>query len=158
METRWLPIFGHQAVLLTTLWILIGLTGCAISGRHVAYDALTPEEHLQLGVSYEHQGEMDLALREYERAAAGPSTSAALTCQGNIYSARADLRQAEAKYRAALQANPDNVFALNNLSWQLAHQEGGLAEAERLIRHALSLSPEPREPYEDTLQTILGLK
>lgn len=158
METRRLPILGHHAVLLTLAWVLGGLSGCVAPGGRGGIDVLTPDEHLQLGVSYEHQGEMDLALREYERAAVGSTTSAALTCQGNIYSARNDLPQAEAKYRAALQANPDNVFALNNLAWQLAHQVGGLAEAERLIRHALSLSPVPREPYEDTLQTILGFK
>lgn len=157
MATRRIPIPpAHAIVLSIGLLFLGGPTGCASVRARIAHDALTPTEHLQLGVSYEQRGESDLALREYERAAIGSTTSAALTCQGNLYAARHDLPAAEAKYRAALQADPDNLFALNNLAWQLAQQPGALAEAEQLIRHALALDPEPRGVYEDTLQTILN--
>lgn len=138
--------------------LVSGLTGCVALGGRPVLDALTPAEHLKLGVSYEHGGEPDLALCEYERASIGPEASAALTCQGNIYSARHDLFAAEAKYRAALAVDTNNLFALNNLAWLLAHQAGSLAEAEQLIRHALDLKPEPRAAYEDTLQTILSMK
>ncbi len=129
-------------------------------GARPARDALTPAEHLLLGASYEQAGETDLALREYERAAAvhGESLAAALTCQGNIFSARGDPAAAEIKYRAALAADPANLFALNNLAWLLARQGRSLAEAEQLIRRALASNPEPRAPYEDTLQTILRQK
>jgi len=127
-------------------------------GGQPARDALSPAEHLKLGVSYEHGGETELALREYERAATGPEAGAALTCQGNIYSARHDLPAAEAKYRAALAVEPDNLFALNNLAWLLAGQGRSLSEAEQLIRRALALNPEPRAAYEDTLQAILRLQ
>lgn len=158
MATRRKSIsLAHPGVLIA-LFILVGLTGCLAPGRRPARDALSPAEHLKLGVSYEHSGELDLAMREYQRAAIGPVTSAALTCQGNIHSARLDLVAAEASYRAALAADPDNLIALNNLAWLLAHQGHALTEAEQLMRHALSLNPEPRALYDDTLQEILKQK
>jgi len=133
-----------------------GLTGCLHLGGRPAADALTPAEHLKLGLSYEQAGKSDLALREYGRAATGPERSMALTCQGNIYSARRQLPEAEARYRAALAANPDNPVALNNLAWQLAQEGRALDEAERLIRQAIALGAEPRETYADTLAAIIG--
>lgn len=157
MATRRLPISAHHAIVLIALGILGALTGCASIHGPKVHDALTPAEHLQLGVSYERGNETNLALREYERAAVGPTTSAALTCQGNIYAAWNDFPTAEAKYRAALQADPDNLVALNNLAWQLAHHNGSLVEAEALIRRALALNPTPRAPYEDTLNAVLSL-
>ncbi len=64
---------------------------------------------------------------------------------------------AEQKYRAALKVDPDNAMALNNLAWLLVHNGGSLDEAESLIRYALEQDPEPREPYLNTLKTILTL-
>ena len=135
--------------------IVIGLAGCVLPRARPATDALTPAEHLQLGVAYEQAGELDLAMREYERAATGPERSRALTCQGNIHSARGRSPEAEASYRAALEANPDNPVALNNLAWLLAQENRALDEAERLVRRALVLGAEPRQIYEHTLENIL---
>lgn len=134
------------------------LGGCIAMRGPLTHDPLTAEEHLQLGVSYEHAGKLDLALREYERAASGPKAATALTCQGNIHLTRQNMPAAEAKYRAALAVEPDQVHALNNLAWLLAREGRSLAEAEQLIRRALALNPEPRAAYEDTLQTILRVK
>jgi len=50
---------------------------------------------------------------------------------------------------------PNQLAALNNLAWLLAGEGQSLDEAEVLIRHALSLDPQPREPYEDTLRLVL---
>lgn len=143
---------------LTSLLALAALTGCLSLANRAARDALTPEEHLKLGVAYEHEGKTELALREYERAAVGPLKSKALTCQGNIHLARPDLPAAEAKYREALTADPDNIHALNNLAWLLGQERRSLDEAEQLIRRALALNPEPRADYEDTLREILKAK
>ncbi len=156
MGTRRKSIPGHHARgIAVALILLVGLNGCATWRSLRATDPLSPSERLNLGVSYERDGELDLALREYERAATGTMESLALTYQGNIYSIRNNDTIAERKYRAALKVDPDNVVALNNLAWLLVREGRSLDEAESLIRHALEQHPEPREPYENTLQTIL---
>lgn len=134
---------------------MTGLSGCATWRALRATDPLSPSERLNLGVSYERAGELDLALREYERAEAGAVKSMALTYQGNIHATRNNVSMAERKYRAALKEDPNNVVALNNLAWLLVQEGRSLDEAESLIRHALEQDPEPREPYENTLKTIV---
>jgi tetratricopeptide (TPR) repeat protein len=141
-----------------SLIVLICLSGCATLRSRAGASPLSPRESLNLGVSYERDGKLDLALREYERAAAGGTKSLAWTYQGNVHLARNDYSMAEHKYRAALKADPDNVPALNNLAWLLVQHGGSLVEAERLSRRALELNPEPRAPYEHTLQAILDAR
>lgn len=156
MGTRRKSLSRHHACRIAgALIILAGLNGCATWRTLRPSDPLTPDEHLNLGVSYERDGELDLALREYERAATGPSKSLALTYQGNIHSTRNNRPLAERKFRAALKLEPDNVAALNNLAWLLVQDGRSLDEAEVLIRHALELNPEPRAAYENTLKTLL---
>jgi len=158
METCRKSIPRHHArspAIALTLIVLICLNGCATWRGLRATDPLSPSERLNLGVSYERDGELDLALREYERAATGTTESMALTYQGNIHATRKDVPMADRKYRAALKVDPENVVALNNLAWLLVQEGGALDEAESLIRHALEQDPEPREPYEHTLKTIL---
>jgi Flp pilus assembly protein TadD len=156
MGTRRKPISPRHAVALIALIALSGLTGCIALGGRPATDALTPAEHLKLGVSYEHAGKPELALREYRRAAVGPLQGAALSCQGNIYAAQGQVVEAEAAYRAALALEPDNPVALNNLAWLLCQEGRSLDEAEQLVRRAIALDVEPRATYQDTLAAILA--
>jgi tetratricopeptide (TPR) repeat protein len=137
---------------LVALCVVIAFSGCTTLGRS---SALTPAEHLNLAIAYEYDGKLDLALREYERAAVGAMRSRARTGQGNVFASREQWSEAESSYRAALKADPDNVFALNNLAWLLAQQNRLLDEAEQLIRHAIDQAPDSIETYWNTLDSVL---
>ncbi|MDA3875150.1 MAG: tetratricopeptide repeat protein [Kiritimatiellae bacterium] len=123
-----------------------------------AGDPLSPSERINLGVAYEQDGKPELALREYERAERGSLKATALVYQANLHASQEKPALAERSYRKALKIDPDHLMALNNLAWLLAEENRDLVEAETLIRHALTLHPEPSAPYENTLQTILESK
>jgi len=153
METRRKPISRAFAPL-ALIMLLFG--GCAsLQAMRRGSDPLTPVERLNLGVAYEQSGQPDLALREYRRAERGSMKSNALAYQGNVLVTLGDFRQAERSYRAALKINPNHLMALNNLACLLVQENGSPEEAETLIRHALSLHPEPPGPYEDSLRLVL---
>ncbi|MCC5845756.1 MAG: tetratricopeptide repeat protein [Verrucomicrobia bacterium] len=155
MDTCRKSIFNSFAALAILALTAVFSGGCAsLRAARGGTDPLTAAERLNLGVTYEQEGELKLALREYRRAERGSMKSAALTYQGNIFAAAGDTPEAERLYRAALKNDPDYPGALNNLAWLLADGNGSLDEAEALIRRALSLEPLPREPYEDTLRSI----
>ncbi|MCC5849405.1 MAG: tetratricopeptide repeat protein [Verrucomicrobia bacterium] len=132
--------------------------GCVSVRRPGGVDPLTPVERLNLGVTYEQDGKPDLALREYERAERGNMRATALVYQANLHANQGEIELAERTYREALKVDPDQSMALNNLAWLLAGEGRNLDEAESLIRHALQLNPEPRDPYENTLRTVLERK
>ncbi|MBX3603571.1 MAG: PEP-CTERM system TPR-repeat protein PrsT [Rubrivivax sp.] len=72
---------------------------------------------------------------------------------GDVALQRNELVTAEQRYRAAVQAQPDNAIALNNLAWvlHLQRKPGGLPHAERA--HQLA----PAQPaFMDTLATLLS--
>lgn len=158
MGTRRKSISARHALTLIALLAVAGLSGCIALGGRPASDALTPAEHLKLGVSYEYAGKPELALREYQRAAVGPLQGAALTCQGNIHAAQGRVMEAETAYRAALTLEPDNPVALNNLAWLLCQEGRSFDEAEQLVRRAIALEGEPRAAYQDTLAAILAAR
>jgi hypothetical protein len=47
---------------------LMLLSSCTLPRLYILKDPLTPEEHLNLGVSYEEKGELDNAIKEYRLA------------------------------------------------------------------------------------------
>lgn len=64
--------------------------------------------------------------------------------------------EAEAEYRTVLEYDPDHTGACNDLGYHLAEQGRDLAEAERLVRHALAVDrqrrhrtgdPRPENPH-----------
>jgi tetratricopeptide (TPR) repeat protein len=70
-----------------------------------------------------------------------PKTSAALTvCLADLQDLQGRYREAEESYRQALEKDPRNVVALNNLAWLLALREGQGEEALNLLNRAMEIA------------------
>jgi len=129
--------------------------GCALPRIVVLDDPLSPEEHLNLGVSYEKKGELDNALKEYETAS--KKLPAAYVYIGNIYYLKGEFDKAERYYGKAISKDPKNADAYNNLAWLYYLERKDLDKAERLASRAVELNPE-KEIYRDTLEQIRKLR
>ena len=129
------------------------LTSC--SHIVVLHDPLGAAEHNDLGVSYERDGETELAAREYRRALrVDPHFARARVNLGNLEAAANRWTEAEVHYRRALQDAADDPDALNNLAYALLRRGRNLAEAEALAARAVR-SGGPRESlYRETLADI----
>jgi tetratricopeptide (TPR) repeat protein len=66
------------------------------------------------------EGKTDRALDHQQEAAAKAPTAEAFVLLGRIYQMNRNFADAEQSYRQAIQKNPNNVEALNNLAWILA--------------------------------------
>jgi tetratricopeptide (TPR) repeat protein len=134
----------------------LGLTTCSNFPKLlIPHDALTPEEHLTLGMSYESQGLPALAEREYQAVLRGqPDHPGALLALGNHSFERGALQEAEQYYRRVLITVPEHAAASNNLAMVYLQRGDNLEEAERLAARALQGSG-PLRPYVlDTLAHI----
>ncbi|MCL5022646.1 MAG: tetratricopeptide repeat protein [Nitrospirae bacterium] len=142
------------AVLFALCCLLIA--GCALPRIIVLDDPLSAEEHVNLGVAYERNGELDSALKEYE--AASKKLPVALVYIGNIYFQKNEPVEAERYYKKAIKKDPGNADACNNLAWLYYTQRENLDEAEQLALKAIELNPEKEALYQDTLEKIRALK
>jgi tetratricopeptide (TPR) repeat protein len=132
------------------------LSGCAMPKIIILDDPLSPEEHINLGVAYEKQGDIDNALKEYRLAS--KKLPLAYLYMGNIYFQKNDLDEAESAYKKAIKKAPDNSDAYNNLAWLYYTKKENLAEAEYLALKAIELNPSKKEIYQDTLEKIRGAR
>lgn len=132
------------------------LSGCAFPRIIVLDDPLSPEEHLNLGVTYEKKGELDSALKEYR--AASKKLPLAFLYMGNVYLQKNEFDEAESCYKKAIKKDPENADAYNNLAWLYYLKREKLDEAERLALKAIELNPAKMEIYRDTLEKIRGLR
>ncbi|OPY69160.1 MAG: Tetratricopeptide repeat protein [Syntrophorhabdaceae bacterium PtaU1.Bin034] len=130
--------------------LALALASCALPRLVFLRDPLTPEEHINLGVSYEKRAELDAALKEYK--AAAKKMPLANLYVGNIYFQQKEYSMAEKSYKKAIKKveSPD---AYNNLAWLYYTTDANLDEAERLAMKAVELSP-TSEAFRDTLQKI----
>ena len=141
-------------LLLTTYCLL--LLGCAFPRIIVLDDPLSPEEHLNLGVTYEKNGELDNALKEYQ--VASKKLPVAYLYMGNIYFQKNEFDEAESCYKKAINKDSENADAHNNLAWLYFIERKNLDEAERLVSKAIVLNPAKKNIYQDTLDKIRALK
>jgi tetratricopeptide (TPR) repeat protein len=139
--------------------ILYFLAGCSIPHFIVLKDPLTPEEYLQLGVSYESLNQLDLAEEQYQKAAVHDIPEAFLFL-GNIAYQKKKYKEAETFYDDAIKKMPMDPRGYNNLAWLYYEQNANdLKKAEHLARKALDLAtPDHRSIYLDTLEKILAVQ
>jgi len=144
---------------LKTAFVLVAasfLAGCAsLRPMPVKFtDPLSGPEHLQLATTYEAQGELAAAQREYRAAAkADKKNLAAQIGVGNTAFAQGQAKEAELAFLRALRISRDNPAASNNLAMLYASQGRKLATAEKLAKRAADDSR--FRPYAlDTLATI----
>jgi tetratricopeptide (TPR) repeat protein len=130
---------------------LCAFLSCTLPKIAILHDPLTPEEHINLGVSYEKKGELDAALEQYQ--AASKKLAVAHLYTGNIYFQKNDATSAEQAYIRAIEKTND-ARAYNNLAWLYYTRGERLQEAERLARTAVALSPEAGD-FRDTLEKII---
>jgi tetratricopeptide (TPR) repeat protein len=128
------------------------LSACSVPRIIIITDPLTPEEHLNLGVAYERRGEFEQAIREYQLAA--KKLPIALLHLGNAHFLKNQWKEAEVYYRKAIEKNPKNADAYNNLAWLYYTRGENLEEAEALAQKALELDPSKNSTYEDTLEKV----
>jgi tetratricopeptide (TPR) repeat protein len=154
----------HDAHRIILPWLLIALlsSGCGhLPKIRILHDPLTAREHLVLGVSYESQGKLDLAISEYKAALKRDSKEVGVTplvYLGNAHAQRKEYEQAEGYYQKALKREPANGQALNNLAWVYLQQGIKLKEAENMVRRVLDQGADHdsnRPGYLDTLVEIL---
>jgi len=130
--------------------LLLVLASCSLPRIAILRDPLTPEEHVNLGVSYEKRGELDAALKEY--GAAAKAMPLAYLYVGNVCFQKKSFPDAEKAYQKAIDKT-NSAEARNNLAWLYYTTGSHMDEAEALARKAVELIPESEE-FKDTLRKI----
>ena len=110
----------------------------------------TPEEHINLGVAYEHSHDLEAAVKEYK--AASREIPIAYLYLGNVFFQRGQFEEAEKAYRKAIDKTND-PGACNNLAWLYYTRDVNLDEAEKLAMEAVNADP-ANEEFRDTLTRI----
>ncbi len=127
--------------------------------RMIASRPADPEEaerlaafHNDLGVLLEGEGDLEGALEQYRIAREkDPGLVSAYVNAGNVRFKLGEPDRAERLYREALEIDPDNPRALNNLAWVMVTGNRDLEDAVELLKRALAADPENRYRYLDSL-------
>ncbi len=134
---------------------MIFLFGCSLPRIVVLNDPLSAEEHDKLGAIYESQGKFELAAQQYREALGkDPKYVSSLLHLGDLSFRTKNYREAEASYKKAIKLQPDNGDIYNNLCWVYLEQNTGIEKAEELITKALTITPEHRAYYLDTMGVV----
>lgn len=138
-----------KALLMFVISVMI-FSSCSLPRIIILKDPLSPEEHINLGLSYEEKAEYDAALREYETAA--KDLAIAYLYIGNLYFKKGDFDKAERAYRKAIRKTSD-PRAMNNLAWLYYTLNKDLDRAEGLAEEAVKQGPDNQD-FIDTLNKI----
>jgi len=125
----------------------------------VLHDPLTPQEHLQLGLSYEKKGLIEDAIKHYEEAS--KEDAKGFLFLGNLYLNQNNYDKSEEYYKKAIRKNDKLADAYNNLAWVYCLQRKNLDEAEELVKKAIEIEKNNADKvkiYEDTIEKIQKLK
>ncbi|MDI6713456.1 MAG: tetratricopeptide repeat protein [Thermodesulfovibrio sp.] len=125
----------------------------------VLKDPLTPEEHLQLGLSYEKKGLIDEAIKHFKEASKYDARG--FLFLGNLYFKQNQFDDAEVNFKKAIKKDNKLADAYNNLAWLYLTKNINLDEAEELVKKAIELEKENTEKikyYQNTLDKIKNLK
>jgi tetratricopeptide (TPR) repeat protein len=139
------------SLLLAVSLLYLSAGACSLPRIIVLNDPLTPEEHINLGLTYEKKGETEQAAEEYKKAA--KHLPAAYLYLGNLYYGKSEYAPAEKYYRKSIEKDPGLAAAYNNLAWLLYSCGRNLGEAATLARKATELDPS-NETYRDTLARV----
>ena len=101
---------------LCLIFLSVCFSACSLPRIVVLDDPLGPEEHLNLGVTYEKNGELDNALEEYKKAIENePDSADAYNNLAWLYcTEKTNLDEAEALVLKALQLNPSKQDIYND--------------------------------------------
>ncbi len=148
--------FPWLALLFFLLSVVFAETGCGRMPRIIVLtDPLSAEEHVELGVAYERNGEFDLAIREYERALRKEKEFfQARVNLGNVLLAKKEYGKARREYRKALTIRPGDPEATNNLAWTAILSGEQREEAEEGMETLLSRPENRRATLYDTLGVL----
>jgi hypothetical protein len=136
-------------------WRLTRRATLLVAPREANAAAGEPHE-LRYAVALEAAGRHDEAVALYQRLSdKEPASALVWTNLGNAEARRGRTIEAELAYRQALELEPENTDALNNLAWLLYEQGERLAEAEELARRAVGLAGADAYLALDTLGRIL---
>jgi tetratricopeptide (TPR) repeat protein len=137
--------FPQLAISFFLLSMVFAEAGCGRMPRVIVLtDPLSAEEHMELGVAYERNGEFDLAIREYERALRKEKGFfQARVNLGNVWLGKKEYEKARKEYRNALAIRPGDPEATNNLAWTAILSGEQREEAEERMEAVLS-RPENR--------------
>jgi tetratricopeptide (TPR) repeat protein len=110
----------------------------------------------QAGAANKEFSLLEDRLRQAIRAANdhGPACTALLVQLADLLNQRQRYPEAEKQYRLALDKDPGNLLALNNLAWLMAQRSGNGMEALPLIDRAIALAG-PRPELLDTRAIVL---
>ncbi len=146
-------IFSPAAMLCFA--VILFLAGCSLPKIIILHDPLSAEEHNNLGRIYESQNNFEQAMQQYHSALKkDPNFVPSLLLLGDLSYRLKKYSDAETAYKKAIKLQPENGDIYNNLCWVYIDQKINLDAAAELIHKALSLTPEHRPYYLDTLGMI----